>query len=50
LHSSTKPAAKPDAARLPFTVPASEQADFRWLMSHTSVEEESHEYPSASGQ
>jgi prepilin-type N-terminal cleavage/methylation domain-containing protein/prepilin-type processing-associated H-X9-DG protein len=36
---STKPPARPDAARLPFPVPANEKSDFGWLMSRTSMED-----------
>jgi prepilin-type N-terminal cleavage/methylation domain-containing protein/prepilin-type processing-associated H-X9-DG protein len=38
--ASTKPAAKPDAARLPFRIPPMELADYDWLMSRTSVHED----------
>lgn len=34
--TSTKPPARPDAARLPFKVPSSETGDFDWLMQRTS--------------
>lgn len=37
---STKPPARPDAARLPFAVNQNERSDFRWLMSRTSTEQE----------
>jgi prepilin-type N-terminal cleavage/methylation domain-containing protein/prepilin-type processing-associated H-X9-DG protein len=33
---STKPRAAPDAAQLPFDVPAAEFGDFQWLMDRTS--------------
>jgi len=36
--ASTKPAPRPDAARLPFDIPASEQGDFEWLMDRMSIE------------
>lgn len=38
LDPSTKPAARPLAADLPFTVPPAQLSDFRWLMSRTSVD------------
>ncbi len=34
---STQPAARPDAAHLPFKIPRAERGDFYWLMDHTSV-------------
>jgi prepilin-type processing-associated H-X9-DG protein/prepilin-type N-terminal cleavage/methylation domain-containing protein len=34
---STKPAARPDAARLPFEVPQNERSDLYWILSRTSV-------------
>jgi prepilin-type processing-associated H-X9-DG protein len=37
---STKPAARPDAARLPFRVPSGQEGDFEWLMDHTSVDQD----------
>jgi prepilin-type N-terminal cleavage/methylation domain-containing protein/prepilin-type processing-associated H-X9-DG protein len=40
LMSSTKPPARPDASRLPFVVPHSEQADYHWLIQRTSIEAE----------
>lgn len=36
--ASTKPAARPDAAHLPFSIPAAEQGDFDWLMDRMSTE------------
>lgn len=39
--SSTMPAPRPDAADLPFTIPANQRGDFYWLLSHTSVEDRS---------
>jgi prepilin-type N-terminal cleavage/methylation domain-containing protein/prepilin-type processing-associated H-X9-DG protein len=39
IHASTKPAARPEAAGLPFAVPAHERADFDWLMARTSRSE-----------
>jgi prepilin-type N-terminal cleavage/methylation domain-containing protein/prepilin-type processing-associated H-X9-DG protein len=36
--ASTKPAARPDAAHLPFYIPAGEQGDFDWLMDRMSTE------------
>lgn len=38
LYPLTKPAPKPDAARLPFRVPARESGDFEWLMDRTSID------------
>ena len=35
--ASTKPPARPDAAHLPFAVPAAERADFDWLMARTTL-------------
>jgi len=35
---STKPPARPDAAHLPFPVPASERTDFNWLMARTTID------------
>jgi len=35
--ASTKPPARPDAAHLPFPVPAAEAGDFEWLMQRTTV-------------
>lgn len=35
---STKPAPKPDAAQLPFTIPADETGDYDWLMQRTSTD------------
>src|ERR1051326_152671 len=46
LFSSTKPAARPDAAPLPFPIPPAQRADFDWLMERTSVEIESDSRPS----
>lgn len=37
--ASTKPPARPDAAQLPFPVPAQERGDWDWLMDRTSVDE-----------
>jgi prepilin-type N-terminal cleavage/methylation domain-containing protein/prepilin-type processing-associated H-X9-DG protein len=36
--ASTKPPALPDAAHLPFAVPATERADYYWLMQRTTIE------------
>jgi prepilin-type processing-associated H-X9-DG protein len=36
--ASTRPAARPDAAHLPFSIPAAEQGDFDWLMDRMSTE------------
>jgi prepilin-type N-terminal cleavage/methylation domain-containing protein len=38
ISPSTRRPARPDAAGLPFPVPASERADFDWLMERTSLE------------
>jgi len=38
LDPSTKPAARPLAAGLPFRVPRAQLADFSWLMSRTSID------------
>jgi len=38
LDPSTKPAARPLAADLPFRVPHAQLADFSWLMSRTSID------------
>jgi prepilin-type N-terminal cleavage/methylation domain-containing protein/prepilin-type processing-associated H-X9-DG protein len=35
---STKPAARPESAHLPFNVPVGETADFDWLMARTSLD------------
>jgi prepilin-type processing-associated H-X9-DG protein len=40
LNSSTRAPARPDAAGLPLAIPASERADFRWLMERTSLKRE----------
>ncbi|MCW5555688.1 MAG: prepilin-type N-terminal cleavage/methylation domain-containing protein [Verrucomicrobiae bacterium] len=37
-HPTTKRPAQPDAAGLPFYVPAAEAADFRWVIEHMSVD------------
>jgi prepilin-type processing-associated H-X9-DG protein len=37
LHASTRPPAKPDAAPLPFPVPANERSDYDWLMQRTTL-------------
>ena len=42
--ASTKPPAQPDAAHLPFPVPAGEQADYDWLMQRTTI----YSYPETS--
>ena len=34
-----RPAPRPDAAELPFTIPANQRGDFYWLLSRTSVED-----------
>jgi prepilin-type processing-associated H-X9-DG protein len=39
LSPSTKPAAKPDAAKLPFYIPSAERTDFYWLMTRMTVED-----------
>ena len=44
--ASTKPPARPDAAHLPFPVPAAERADFDWLMERTTIDSPSLAYPS----
>lgn len=36
-HPSTRPAARPDAAGLPFAYPVDARDDFKWLIHHTSV-------------
>ena len=36
--ASTKLAQQPDAAHLPFYIPAAEQGDFNWLMDRMSTE------------
>ena len=36
--ASTKPSPRPDAAALPFSIPAAEQGDFEWLMDRMSIE------------
>lgn len=38
LFDSTRRPARPGGARLPFPIPASEMADFRWLMDRTTIE------------
>ncbi len=38
-YASTRPPARPDAARLPFYIPAAEQGDFEWLMHRMSTED-----------
>ncbi len=38
LNSSTKPAARAFAVKLPFDVPADQVQDFSWLMSRTSID------------
>jgi prepilin-type N-terminal cleavage/methylation domain-containing protein/prepilin-type processing-associated H-X9-DG protein len=38
--ASTKPPAAPDAAHLPFPVPAAERADYDWLMARTTIDSE----------
>jgi prepilin-type N-terminal cleavage/methylation domain-containing protein/prepilin-type processing-associated H-X9-DG protein len=44
--ASTKPPAQPDAAHLPFPVPAAERADYDWLMERTTVDAYPQAYPS----
>jgi len=44
--ASTKPPARPDAAHLPFAVPATERADFYWLMQRTTIDSKPESYPS----
>ncbi len=41
LCGSTRPPSRPDAAHLPFPVPAAQMGDFNWLMARTSDEAES---------
>ncbi|MCX6922067.1 MAG: prepilin-type N-terminal cleavage/methylation domain-containing protein [Verrucomicrobia bacterium] len=38
LFASTKPSARPDAAQLPFPVPAAQDGDFEWLMDRTTID------------
>ncbi len=45
LNPSTRPPARPDAAGLPLAIPASERADFNWLMERTSLVREKAGYP-----
>ena len=45
--ASTKPPARPDAAHLPFAVPAAERADFDWLMARTTLYSSPPAYPSS---
>ena len=40
-HASTMPPARPDAAGLPFDLPSSDHDDFYWVLSRTSVLNES---------
>jgi prepilin-type processing-associated H-X9-DG protein len=47
--ASTKPAARPDAAGLPRPVPATDQADFDWLMERTTIDASAGAYPSTYG-
>jgi prepilin-type N-terminal cleavage/methylation domain-containing protein/prepilin-type processing-associated H-X9-DG protein len=44
--ASTQPPARPDAAHLPFQVPAAERGDYDWLMDRTTLESPSQVYPS----
>lgn len=44
--ASTQPPARPDAAHLPFPVPAAERGDYDWLMDRTTLESPSQVYPS----
>jgi prepilin-type N-terminal cleavage/methylation domain-containing protein/prepilin-type processing-associated H-X9-DG protein len=44
--ASTKPPPRPDAAHLPSSVPLTEQADYDWLMEHTTVDSDTHTYSS----
>jgi len=44
--ASTEPPARPDAAHLPFPVPASERADFDWLMARTTIDSDTSTSPS----
>jgi prepilin-type processing-associated H-X9-DG protein len=37
IHPSTRPPPRPDAAALPFPVPASERSDYEWLMHRTTI-------------
>jgi len=41
--ASTKPPAKPDAAKLPIAIPPDERGDFYWVLSQTSVHAEPYE-------
>jgi hypothetical protein len=34
------PPSRPDAAHLPFSVPAAEPGDYDWLMARTSLDKE----------
>ncbi len=43
--ASTKPPPRPDAARLPFSVPATERGDFEWLMDRTTIDSYTGTYP-----
>jgi len=45
--ASTQPPARPDAAHLPFPVPAAERGDYDWLMDRTTLESPSQVYPSS---
>lgn len=37
LHPHTQPPSKPDAAPLPFSIPAAELSDFEWVSDHMSM-------------
>lgn len=37
IYARTKPAARPDAARLPLTVPENERGDFDWIATRTTT-------------
>ena len=39
-YASTMPPSRPDAAHLPFSVPAAEPGDYDWLMARTSLDKE----------
>lgn len=45
--ASTKPPARPDAAHLPFPVPASEERDYDWLMDRTTIDTDALVYPTS---
>jgi prepilin-type N-terminal cleavage/methylation domain-containing protein/prepilin-type processing-associated H-X9-DG protein len=47
LLTATRPPARPDAAHLPFNVPANARADFDWLMERTTIDSYTETYPSS---